>query len=67
MTMPRPLERYATIESKGIGKQGFYAQIDLDQAKAYDYTTQAIAAAATTPDAQAGVAAFLEKRPPKFP
>ena len=52
--------------SKGIGKQAFYAQIDLDQAKAYSYAIEVMAAASQTADAREGVAAFLEKRPPKF-
>jgi len=52
--------------SKGIGKQAFYAQIDLDQPKAYAYAVEVMAAASQTPDAREGVAAFLEKRPAKF-
>ena len=52
--------------SKGIGKQAFYAQIDLDQPKAYAYAIEVMAAASQTADAREGVAAFLEKRPPKF-
>ena len=53
--------------SKGIGKQAFYAQIDLDQPKAYAYAVEVMAAASQTPDAREGVQAFLEKRPPTFP
>jgi enoyl-CoA hydratase/carnithine racemase len=52
--------------SKGMGKRSFYAQVDLDQPKAYRYATEVMAAAATTADAQEGIAAFLEKRKPKF-
>jgi enoyl-CoA hydratase/carnithine racemase len=52
--------------SKGLGKHGFYAQIDLDQSKAYAYAVEVMAAAAVTPDAQEGIAAFLEKRKPTF-
>ncbi len=55
-----------SAQSKAIGKQAFYAQIDLDQAKAYAYATEVMAAASQIPDAREGVAAFLEKRPPKF-
>ncbi len=55
-----------SISSKSMGKHGFYAQIDLDQAKAYDFAVELMSAAATTPDAQEGIAAFLEKRHPKF-
>jgi enoyl-CoA hydratase/carnithine racemase len=52
--------------SKGIGKRAFYAQIDLDQPKAYTYAIEVMASASQTADAKEGVAAFLEKRPPKF-
>ena len=52
--------------SKGIGKQAFYAQIDLDQAKAYAYATEVMAAASQIPDSQEGIAAFVEKRSPRW-
>lgn len=48
----------------GIGKQAFYAQIDLDQAKAYDYTKEVMSLNAMAEDAQEGIGAFLEKRKP---
>ncbi len=48
----------------GIGKQAFYAQIDLDQAKAYDYTKEVMSQNAMAADAQEGIGAFLEKRKP---
>jgi enoyl-CoA hydratase/carnithine racemase len=47
-----------------IGKQAFYAQIDLDQAKAYDYTKEVMSLNAMAEDAQEGIGAFLEKRKP---
>ena len=52
--------------SKGIGKQGFYAQCDLEQPKAYAYAIELMAATSQTPPAREGMAAFLEKRPPQF-
>ncbi len=52
--------------SKGIGKQAFYAQIDLDQPKAYAYAIEVMAASSQLPDAKEGIASFLEKRPPKW-
>ena len=52
--------------SKGIGKQALYAQIDLDQPKAYAYAIEVMAATSQTPDAQEGMRAFLEKRKPNF-
>jgi enoyl-CoA hydratase/carnithine racemase len=55
-----------SAQSKGIGKQAFYAQIDLDQPKAYSYATEVMAAASQIADAREGVAAFLEKPAPKF-
>jgi enoyl-CoA hydratase/carnithine racemase len=53
-----------SVESKGIGKQALYAQIDLDQAKAYAYAIEVMAAASQIPDAREGMHAFLEKRKP---
>jgi enoyl-CoA hydratase/carnithine racemase len=52
--------------SKALGKQGFYAQVDLDQPKAYAYAIELMAASSQTPDAREGMAAFLEKRVPHF-
>src|SRR5262249_27497772 len=45
-----------------IGKQAFYAQIDLDQAKAYAYAKETMSMNALAADAQEGISAFLEKR-----
>ncbi len=49
-----------------IGKQAFYAQIDLDQRKAYDYTKEVMSLNAMAADAQEGIGAFLEKRKPTW-
>jgi hypothetical protein len=54
-------EFQAPIALEGMGKQGFYAQVDLDQAKAYAYAVELMAASSQTPDAREGMAAFLEK------
>lgn len=50
----------------GIGKQAFYAQIELDQHAAYDHTRAVIVANAQLEDAQEGMSAFLEKRKPQW-
>ena len=52
--------------SKAMGKQTLYAQLDLPQDQAYRYAVEMMAAASQTHDAKEGVAAFLEKRKPKF-
>src|SRR6266568_9013199 len=52
--------------SKGIGKQAYYAQIDMPQHQAYAYAMEVMAAASQIPDAQEGMHAFLEKRKPQF-
>ena len=55
-----------SAESKGIGKQALYAQIDLDQPKAYAYAIEVMAATSQLPDAREGMHAFLEKRKPRW-
>jgi enoyl-CoA hydratase/carnithine racemase len=53
-------------QSKALGKQGFYAQVDLEQSKAYSYAIELMAASSQTPDARERMSAFLEKRTPRF-
>ena len=48
----------------GLGKQAFYAQIDLDQPKAYAYAKEVMSMNALAADAQEGISAFLDKRVP---
>jgi enoyl-CoA hydratase/carnithine racemase len=47
-----------------IGKEAFYEQVELDEAGAYELTKGVMAANALIADAQEGMSAFLEKRPP---
>jgi enoyl-CoA hydratase/carnithine racemase len=46
----------------GLGKQAYYAQIDLDQPKAYAYAKEVMTMNSLAQDAQEGISAFLEKR-----
>ena len=55
-----------SLISKGMGKQAYYAQIDLAQPQAYVYAQEVMAAASQIPDAQEGMRAFLEKRKAHF-
>lgn len=52
--------------SKGLGKQAFYQQVDLDTRGAYELATDAMAAASQTHDAKEGMLSFVEKRRPRF-
>ena len=54
------LSRYA-LE---LGKTGFYKQVELPQAAAYEIMAEAISCNAVAHDGQEGIAAFVEKRPP---
>jgi enoyl-CoA hydratase/carnithine racemase len=49
-----------------IGKEAFYQQVDLDRRQAYDLTKTVMSLNATAADAQEGISAFLEKRPPEW-
>jgi enoyl-CoA hydratase/carnithine racemase len=50
----------------GAGKQAFYAQADMPQHLAYAYATEVMTMNAMAADAQEGITAFLEKRPPSW-
>jgi enoyl-CoA hydratase/carnithine racemase len=50
----------------GIGKEAFYAQVELDEHRAYDLTRSVMVTNALAGDAQEGICAFLEKRPPTW-
>jgi len=47
-----------------LGKEAFYAQIDLDQPKAYAYAKEVMSLNSLAADAQEGISAFLGKRQP---
>jgi enoyl-CoA hydratase/carnithine racemase len=51
----------------GIGKEAFYAQLDLDEHRAYDLTKSVMSTSSLAGEAQEGICAFLEKRPAKWP
>ena len=51
----------------GIGKAAFYAQVDLDQDAAYEYTKEVMIDNAQREDAREGISAFLERRGPHWP
>ena len=46
-----------------LGKQAFYAQIELDQPRAYAYAKEVMSMNTLAYDAHEGITAFLEKRP----
>jgi enoyl-CoA hydratase/carnithine racemase len=54
----------ASALTVAIGKQAFYAQIDVDERQAYDLTVPVMTMNAMTDDALEGISAFLEKRAP---
>jgi enoyl-CoA hydratase/carnithine racemase len=56
----------ASTLTVAIGKQAFYAQIDLDQPKAYAYAKEVMSMNALAADAQEGMSAFVEKRTPRW-
>ena len=50
----------------GIGKRAFYAQIELDERRAYELTKSVMASNAELDDAQEGIGAFVGKRQPAW-
>ncbi|NJR13421.1 MAG: enoyl-CoA hydratase [Phyllobacteriaceae bacterium] len=66
------VDKYAqTIVSKSpltlkIGKQAFYQQADMGLADAYQHTVQVMVENMLARDAEEGIGAFIEKRPPQW-
>jgi len=50
----------------GIGKEAFYRQVDESEHGAYELMRKVMAGNALAGDAQEGMSAFLEKRPPEW-
>lgn len=53
-------------ETIGMGKLAFYRQLPLPLEEAYEIARETMTRNAMTEDAQEGMSAFLEKRPPNF-
>ncbi len=49
-----------------IGKQAFYHELSLAETTAYEHATQVMTMNAISQDAQEGISAFLQKRPPQW-
>jgi enoyl-CoA hydratase/carnithine racemase len=49
-----------------IGKEGFYRQLEMPLAEAYDYVSGVMVENLLVRDAEEGIAAFIEKRQPKW-
>lgn len=56
----------ASAHVVAIGKRAFYAQIEQDEARAYALTKRVMTENAMREEAQEGISAFLEKRPPRW-
>jgi enoyl-CoA hydratase/carnithine racemase len=50
----------------GLGKAAFYRQLELDEGAAYAYAKDVMVRNAQIEDAQEGIAAFIDKRPPRW-
>lgn len=49
-----------------IGKEAFYAQAEMPLAAAYDYASEVMVTNLLERDAEEGIGAFIEKRPPEW-
>ena len=56
----------ASSQTLAMGKPAFYRQLDMDRPAAYDFAQRVMVQNLMTEDAREGIAAFLEKRDPKW-
>ena len=49
-----------------LGKEAFYRQLEMGLSEAYSYTSDVMVQNMLTGDAEEGIAAFIEKRPPQW-
>jgi len=49
-----------------IGKEGFYRQAEMPLAQAYEYVSQVMVENLLARDAEEGICAFIDKRPPRW-
>ena len=69
--MQEAMSMAETIASKSpltvaIGKEAFYRQLELDLSGAYDYAADVMVRNMLARDAEEGINAFIEKRPPRW-
>jgi enoyl-CoA hydratase/carnithine racemase len=65
------MDMAGTIASKSsgtikFGKEAFYRQLEMPVAEAYDYAAEIMTENMLTRDAEEGIGAFLQKRPPRW-
>ena len=54
------------VHSVKIGKEAFYRQLEMPLAEAYEYASAIMTTNMLEAEAEEGIGAFLEKRPPKW-
>ena len=55
------------VQTVKIGKEAFYRQLEMPLADAYDYASEVMTKNMLAAEAQEGIGAFIDKRPPKWP
>ena len=55
------------VQTVKLGKEAFYHQLEMPLADAYDYASEVMTKNMLAAEAQEGIGAFIDKRPPKWP